>query len=430
VRRLLLLNVLIYALLILGLASANGVIIASSIPLVIHLTAALFYAPQNLQLQVIRTLNTDRVSQGVPVTITVSITNHGSHLEEVMLEDVVPDGLEVMEGIPCVRSEMSPGQSIILEYTVCGVRGRHAFQDVKVRAIDRLGLFHRQAVLHAPAHLIVLPHVTWLRRVSIRPLQTHGYAGPVPARLGGSGVDFFGVRTYQLGDPMRWINWRLSARHPHAFFTNEFEQERIADVGLILDARQRSEVRVNGQSLFEHAVHATASLANVFLNDGNRVGLLVYGGFLDWIFPGYGKMQRERILQALARAEPGESMIFDKLEYIPTRFFPARSQIVLISPLWKEDLPILIRLRARGYQLLVISQDPVSFEAQALGSDPLASLATRIARLERTLLIRKARQIGIQIVNWQVDQPFDHAVHATLGRIPLWFRAVGLGLRG
>ena len=187
---------------------------------------------------------------------------------------------------------------------------------------------------------------------------------------------------------------------------------------------------VNDQSLFEHAVHATASLANVFLNDGNRVGLLVYGGFLDWIFPGYGKMQRERILQALARAEPGESMIFDKLDYIPTRFFPARSQIVLISPLWEEDLPILIRLRARGYQLLVISQDPVSFETKALGSDPLASLATRIARLERTLLIRKAHQIGIQIVNWQVDQPFDHAVHATLGRIPLWFRAVGLGLRG
>ncbi len=421
---------LVYALLILGLASANGVIIASSIPLVIHLTAALFYAPQNLQLQVIRTLSADRVSQGIPVIVTVSITNHGSHLEEVLLEDVVPDTLEVTEGNPRFLTEISPGHTIMLEYTVCGKRGWHVFQDVKVRASDRMGLFHRQTIIHAPARLVILPEITWLRRVSIRPLQTHGYAGPVPARLGGSGVDFFGVREYQLGDPMRWINWRLSARHPHAFFTNEFEQERIADVGLILDARQRSEVRVNGQSLFEHAVHATASLANIFLNDGNRVGLLVYGRFLDWVFPGYGKMQRERILQSLARAEPGESMIFDRLDYIPTRFFPTRSQIVLVSPLWAEDLPILIRLRARGYQLLVISQDPVSFEAKALGSDPMASLATRIARLERTLLIRKAHQIGIQIVNWQVDQPFDHAVHATLGRLPHWFRAVGLGLRG
>ncbi len=428
-RRLLFLSVLVYILLILGLATANGVIIALSIPFVIHLAAALFFAPENPQLQVVRRISTDRVSQDVPVTVSVSITNRGPYLEEVMLEDVVPEGLKVTEGIPHVRCEMSSGQSILIEYTVCGVRGRYHFQNVKVSASDRLGLFHRQVILHAPAHLTVLPHVSWLRRVSIRPLQTHGYAGPVPARSGGSGVDFFGVRAYQSGDPLRWINWRLSARHPHSFFTNEFEQERIADVGLILDARQRSEVRVNGQSLFEHAVHATASLANVFLNDGNRVGLLVYGGFLDWIFPGYGKLQRERILQALARAEPGESMIFDRLDYIPTRFFPARSQIVLVSPLWEEDLPILIHLRARGYQLLVISQDPVSFEAQALGSDPKASLAMRIARLERTLLLRKSHQIGVQIVNWQVDQPFDHAVHSALGRIPLWFRAVGLGLR-
>jgi uncharacterized protein (DUF58 family) len=430
VRRLLLVSALIYLLFILGLASTNGGIIALSIPLVIYLAATLFYAPKNLQLQVIRTLSADRVSQGTPVVVRVSITNLGPHIEEVFLEDIVPNTLEVMEGIPQVLTEMTPGQTILLEYTVRGGRGRHVFEEFKVRASDRLGLFHRKASYHTLTQLIVLPHVTWLRRVEIRPLQTRGYAGPVPARLGGSGVDFFGVREYQVGDPMRWINWRLSARHPHTFFANEFEQERIADVGLILDARQRSEVMINGQSLFEHAVHATASLANTFLNEGNRVGLLVYGRFLDWIFPGYGKIQRERILQALAQAEPGESLIFDNLDYIPTRFFPVRSQVVLVSPLWEDDLPILIRLKARGYQILVISPDPVTFEAKTLGTDPTATLAIRITRLERTLLIRKALQIGIQIVNWQVDKPFDHAIHASLGRLPHWFRAVGLGIRG
>lgn len=426
-RRLLLLCILVYVALIVGLASVNGEIIMLSIPLVIYLGAALLSGPENLQLQVNRTLSADRLPQDAPVIIRISVTNLGSHLEEVLLEDIVPDTLEVTEGSPKLFTEIPPGHTIELEYTVCGKRGWHVFQDFKVRASDRMGLFHRQTTIHAPARLIILPETTWLRRVPIKPLQTRGYAGPVPARLGGSGVDFFGIREYQLSDPMRWINWRVSARHPHALFTNEFEQERIADVGLILDARLRSEVRINDHSLFEHAVHATASLANAFLNDGNRVGLLVYGRILDWTFPGYGKVQRERILQALARAEPGESLIFDKLDYIPTRFFPARSQIVLVSPLWEDDLPILIRLKARGYQLLVISQDPVTFEARTLGAEPTAVLATRIASLERTLLIRKVQQVGIQIVNWQVDKPFDHVVHASLDRLPHWFRAVGLG---
>jgi uncharacterized protein (DUF58 family) len=238
-------------------------------------------------------------------------------------------------------------------------------------------------------------------------------------------VEFFGVREYQVGDPRRWINWRVSARHPRTIFTNEFEQERIADVGLILDARRRNDIRLEGEVLFEHAVRATASLAEVFLSDGNRVGLLVYGGFLRWTFPGYGKVQRERILRALARAETGESMVFESLEYLPTRYFPARSQLILISPLCKEDLPVLTRLRARGYQLLVISPNPVTFEEKALGTRPGVPLASRIARLERSLLLRKMPQAGIQIVDWRVDEPFDQAIHASLGRLPHWFRAVG-----
>jgi hypothetical protein len=29
-------------------------------------------------------------------------------------------------------------------------------------------------------------------------------------------------------------------------------------------------------------------------------------------------------------------------------------------------------------------------------------------------------------VDWQVGRPFDQVVHASLGRLPLWYRAVGV----
>jgi uncharacterized protein (DUF58 family) len=280
--------------------------------------------------------------------------------------------------------------------------------------------------LPAPGQLLVLPRVSKLRAVAIRPLRTRSYAGPVPARQGGSGVDFFGVREYQAGDARRWINWRVSARHPRSLFTNEFEQERIADVGLILDARQRSEVRIRGESLFEHAVQATASLAGAFLDNGNRVGLLIYGRSLDWTFPGYGKVQRERIVQALAHARTGDSQVFDRLDYLPTRLFPAQSQIVLVSPLWRDDLPTLLRLRAHRYQVLVIRPDPISLEIQALAPRPEVQLATRIAHLERTLLLRRLLQAGVAVVDWPVDKPLDQAIYARLGRVPQWLRFAGV----
>ena len=62
-----------------------------------------------------------------------------------------------------------------------------------------------------------------------------------------------------------------------------------------------------------------------------------------------------------------------------------------------------------------------------LGGQSGVDLAARIVRLERTLLLRKLQGAGIQVVDWRVDQPFAHVLHASLGRMPHWFRAVGVG---
>ena len=423
---LLLLGGLAYGLLLVGLATLDGRTLVLVLPLLTYLGAAVLGAPKKLDLRATRTVTDDRVSQGTPVDVELSLTNDGGALEEVLIEDTVPGTLTLTSGESRVFASLPSGATITLSYTVVGTRGYFDFRGVRVSASDHLGIIQRQVHLAAPGHLVVLPNPRRLRRVGIRPLRTRAYAGPIPARRGGSGVEFYGVREYQLGDPLRSINWRANARYPRALFTNEFQRERVADVGLILDARQLSDVRGSEGSLFEHAVRATASIADVFLSDGNRVGLLIYGAVRDWTLPGYGKIQRERILQALARAKPAESIVFDRLDYLPTRLFPARSQLVLISPVRQDDLPILIRLRARGYQLLVISPDPVTLGAQALGLRPKQALAPRVARIERALLAHKMRQAGIRVVDWRTDQPLDQAIHTSLGRVQHWFRFVDM----
>jgi uncharacterized protein (DUF58 family) len=426
-RRLLLLVVLVYALFLWGLGTLNGALLALAVPLIVWLGAALLWGIPKPHLRISRSLSTSRAPKGTPVSVKLSVANEGPLVEEILIEDMLPHGIELVAGESRALASLGPGEVVDLEYTVAGKqRGVFVFRGIEVTTSDHLGIFRRRTTLPAPTQLTVAPETLKLRRLAIRPLRTRATAGPIPARQGGSGVDFFGIREYQPGDPLRWINWRVSARHRQALFTNEFEQERIADVGLILDARRRTDIRLNEHALFERAVRATASLAETFLGDGNRVGLLVYGGFLDWTFPGYGRVQRERILQALAKAKTGDSLVFDSLDYIPTRFFPAKSQIVLISPLCPADPPMLTRLRARGYQLMVISPDPISFETQFLKPDKAVDLAVRIARLERVLLLRQLRRAGIQVVDWQVDRPFDQAVHTSLSRTAHWFRSIGV----
>jgi uncharacterized protein (DUF58 family) len=429
VRRFLLPAGLAYGLLLAGLALFDGRLLALVLPLLVYLLAALYHGPYDVRLSAGHSFSTDRALVGSLVEVTLEIANEGGPLEEVLIVDRLPPRLELVAGRPVALASLRPGERFHFSYTVRVARGGFAFEEVQALVSDHSGLFRRRVASPAPGQLLVLPRIAKLRSLAIRPLRTRSYAGPVPARQGGSGVDFFGVREYQLGDPRRWINWRVSARHPRALFTNEFEQERIADVGLILDARQRSEVRAGDESLFEHAVQATASLAGAFLDSGNRVGLLIYGRSLDWTFPGYGKVQRERIVQALAGARTGDSQVFDHLNYLPTRLFPAQSQIVLVSPLWPDDVPTLVRLRARRYQVLIVRPDPVSLEMRGLPPAPEVTLAARVAGLERALLLRRLLQAGITVVEWHVDEPLDRAIHAGLGRVPLWFRAAGFGGR-
>lgn len=422
--RLLLLAGLLYGLLLIGVATLNGPLLALALPIALYLAAALLYAPAAPQLQVNRTLSAERVQPGGSVEVRLQVTNAGAHLEEVLIEDRLPAGLAIVEGETRNVVHLPPGRTLELAYTVAGPRGQYHFENVTATAGDHLGLFRREVKVAAPGSFLVMPELRRMPQVAIRPLRTRASAGAVPARLGGPGIAFFGVREYQPGDSLRWINWRAAARHPRRLFTNEFEQERVADVGLILDARLRSDITARGESLFEHAVTATASLADAFLRAGNRVALLVYGGGIEWVFPGYGRIQRERILQALGRADRGASDVFETFESLPARLFPAHSQLVVVSPLWMQDLPMLFSLRAHEYELLVVSPNPVTFEQAGAPGSVTVDLALRAARLERTLLLRRLRQAGAQVVDWQVDMPLDRAVLSALGKTPHWTRSV------
>lgn len=414
--RLVVLGGLIYLIILIGVASLTGSVLALVMPLLLFLGAGLLFGPIDPQLAFAREIHAERLEAGTPVTVTLTVTNEGKKLELVRIQDAPPSGLEILEGETAVISQLAAGQSIQLQYTLSGKRGRYDFGDVRVLAMDLLGVLKRETAVGVPApfELLLYPEVTRVNgRIPIRPRETKAYAGAIPARIGGSGIDFFGIRPYQKGDSLRHINWRANARHPGAVFTNEFEQERVADVGIILDARQRTNVQIGEQSLFEHSILAAATLAGAFLSDGNRVSLLSYGGLLDWTVPGYGKLQQERILQSLARAQLGDSMVFDKLEHLPARFFPPKSQIVLVSPLASDDADLLPRLRARGYQVLIISPDPIDFELSLLAENKLVETATRIARVERELLNRKLRQAGIQVVDWSVSTPLDHLLRSS-----------------
>lgn len=419
-------GLLIFILIIAGLTAFRGELLILAVPLALYLLTGFYWGPAKLQLEIKRTLNLERVAPGDPATITLEVKNLGASLENLLLEDILPAGLAVSEGHSHRLISLKRGEVFSWSYEIKGKRGYYPLSHLRASAKDLLGLVERVEQIPTRGQLFVLPAAPRVRRIAIRPRMTRVYAGSIPARIGGPGIEFFGVREYQPGDPQHWVNWRASARYSNSIFSNEFEQERVADVGIILDGRRKINELGSRRSIFEHSVLAATSLADGFIASGNRVGLLVYGKYINWTYPGYGKLQREKILHSLAMADLGDSEVFSGL-IIPKRLFPAYSQMVLVSPLESGDYEGLVRFKSAGYQLIVISPDPVSFEMSFLPVSSIVQLAARIVRVEREILLHRLQRAGIQVVNWNTAQPFENVVQAALSRPPAWLRAIRYG---
>lgn len=426
--RILLLGFLLFVLLLGGLASFNPGWLELAVPLVVYLLAGFLFAPERLNLSVERVISDEHVAPGQPVKVELRVTNHGTSVRQLLLLDPLPENSSLISGSAQRMVSLKKGETMRWIYTFSGKRGFHAFTRLEASACDLFGLLTVRQSLPTTGQVLILPAAPRVRRIAIRTRATRVYSGTILARQGGPGVDFFGVREYQPGDPLHAVNWRVSARHSHgqALFANEYEQERVADVGIILDARRQVNQLGENLTIFDESILAAASLSDAFLSSGNRVGLLIYGQFINWTLPGYGKRQRERIMHALARAVPGDSQAFASI-YIPPSLFPVNSQLVFISPLIADDVQPLVNLRAQGYALIVVSPNAIRFEAAHLPASQAVHQAARILSLRRRVTLQRLRHAGVQVVDWDIARPFEQVAESALSRPPSYIRAIGAG---
>ena len=95
--------------------------------------------------------------------------------------------------------------------------------------------------------------------------------------------------------------------------------------------------------------------------------------------------------------------------------FSSHSLILVLSPLAPNDWRLFQRLRAYGYQVLLVSPDPVDFARRMIPGDPVTWLAARLTQVERHLEIGRITQLWVPVIDWQVSQPLAPLVRTALG---------------
>ena len=128
---------------------------------------------------------------------------------------------------------------------------------------DTFGLFHREKEIHLYDDFLVFPKMEDVKDAFVKSKVPKIFTGAVNIRQPGEGINFYNLREYIPGDPMRKVNWKAMAR-AGKMMVNEFERDAVSDIILIIDSRSVAEtgpVSRNSLSLIHEPQQASHSIS-------------------------------------------------------------------------------------------------------------------------------------------------------------------------
>jgi uncharacterized protein (DUF58 family) len=382
--------------LVAGLALGRVEPVALAAPFALGLVAAAM-AGREPRVSARLSLDRERAIEGDEVTATIELSGDAARLELLL---VLPEELTTGDDTArAIHLRAKEERTIELKLR-CERWGALPVGPLLVRARDVLAFRSWEANVGEAQHLRVYPSEETLRSL-VPPLETQVFAGNQVARVRGEGIEFADLRVWQPGDRIRRVNWRASALRGE-LWVNEQHPERNTDVVLFLDTF--AEVRAHGRSTHDRAVRAAATLAHVYLQRKDRVGLVGFGGYLSWILPQSGARQLYAIADTLLTSDIVHSFALRGVDVLPPRTLPPKALVLALTPLLDDrTAAALLDLRARGYDLIVVEVSPVEIVAPEPGSR--LELAHRLWRLSREALRWRYEQVGVPVVLWRDDAP-------------------------
>jgi uncharacterized protein (DUF58 family) len=348
-----------------------------------------------IPLSVTRQIQPRRSLGNEDVNIALTVTNTSPYLiDSFQLEDNVPDDLKLRSGTNRLMLSLRPGERVEFEYRISTPRrGSYALGRTVIRFSDSLGLRSATLQLSNLDELIVLPKIENLGTVDLKARRFGPWPGLVPSKRIGIGTEFFEISPYVPGDDLRRVNWKASARSGQ-LVTNEFEGEQVIDVLVVLDCSEGVLSELFDYDALEFQVDLAASLCSQLIMQGNRVGLSIYGAVRTWVDLAFGKRQLLRILDSLAIVKPGPATLPIKyvVESIITAMLPARSEVLLISPLVGDEVTEMIEnIAVKGYSTVCFTP---STRTDFAVLEESSRIAMRISAAERKLRVIRANKMA------------------------------------
>ena len=296
-------------------------------------------------------------------------------------------------------------------------RGDQHSAVVTARSVGPLGMAGRQSSHRVPWQIRILPPFLSRKHLPSRLAKLREIDGLLPVLIRGHGTEFDSLREYVVGDDVRSIDWRATARRADVV-VRTWRPERDRRVVIVLDTGRTSAGRVGvdptasdpgGWPRLDWSMDAALLLAALAARAGDHVDFLAHDRVTRAAVFGASRTELlAQLVEAMAPLQPAlvESDATATVAAIQRRT-RRRALVVLLtdlnaSALDEGLLPVLPQLSAKHQVIVAAVADPRVDQLAAGRADAAQvydAAAAERSRNDRRSIASRLRRSGVEVVD-------------------------------
>lgn len=154
-------------------------------------------------------------------------------------------------------------------------RGEYWFGKLIVYVQSPLRLVSKRFDFEDKKMITTYPSFIQLQKFDLMAMAYRNEFGIKKVRRIGHTMEFEQIKEYVLGDDIRTINWKATAKR-NQLMVNQFQDEKAQPIYSIIDKGRVMKMPFNGLTLLDYAINSTLVISNITLKKQDKAGMLCF----------------------------------------------------------------------------------------------------------------------------------------------------------
>lgn len=288
-------------------------------------------------------------------------------------------------------------------------RGEYVFGNLNLYASSAIGLVKRRYTFNNKQLVKVYPSFIQMKKYDFLAIDNRLLQiGLKKIRKIGHTMEFEQIKEYVVGDDVRTVNWKATAKHAR-LMVNQFQDEKMQPIYSIIDTSRVMKMPFNELKLIDYAINSTLAFSNIALKKNDKVGLVDFSNKIGNFLPAQAKKTYlNTILDTLYNIDSKYlDSDFGALQAMVRRQIKHRSLLLLytnfehISSLHRQ-LPYLLAISKKHVLVVIFFENTelrklIETEAITIPDIFDKTIAEQF-QFDKKVMVRELQQRGIQTI--------------------------------